>query len=1036
LGFAGTRSGRTACERVAFFGLGLVLAFHLGAQEPSPTPTPTPAPSLTPTPTPAPASAVPSAPAAASEAASGSKVVSLSYSAEGPVDAAEIGRLVEIRPGQPLTDQQTGATIRNLYATGRFADVQIETAPEGDGVAVVVRLVRSYQIRPLRFHGTKGISRDDLLRVLSFSEGDVYNAAEVEEGARALKRRFEEEGYLSCNVTFEVTLDEKRFRARVDYRFEPGTAARVALSFFDGDTKPYTPDELRRKAKLDPGDRYRESKARQDATRMSDFLHKETRLRATVELIAAQPTDDGRIQPVYRISVGPKVDFEATGISPGKLRRELKDLLAGQVFDEDLVLQYVENKKRELQGKGYYRAKVVYTLSGGTSVDDSYVVRVTIDPGPHEEIEKIAFLGNASVPEKTLLSLMLTRKRGLPFVRPGHLVEDELNEDASAILGYYQTHGWVGAKVDRPSVTEGSKPNRLVVTLTIHEGPRALVATRRIEGAEHASLPELEKLLRIRPHDPYNPALVREDVANLQVYYHDRGWNEAVVHGEPKLAPDGVSADVVYRVDEGMRSFFGRTIIRGNARTVTSRLRRLVTWQEGRPFSESELLNTQRNLSRAGVFSRVDVKPQPPDPATAQRNVEIELKEGKPLSLLYGVGYQYTPDAPSYASDPFVVGGISYKNLFGRMLSAGLEGQISISGRYRLQLTYRDPYLFSRDVALSSYFFATREPIQDVDIDRLGLVNEVSHYFGHYLRVALRQEYQRITPVNPENLSFIEANDFPRFDQPIKEATIGPTAFYDRRDDPIDPHRGYYSSLAVKYAFPIFSAEARYTKFSTQAAFFRPIRKSVFAASVRFGGIFPYGPPTIQVPIAERFFAGGQSTGRGFEQDLVGIPGETVDYDTRATLHTGSGAGSCAPTFPNAAAYDCNAGPHIVGGNGFLAANAEFRFPIFGDLGGTVFYDLAQVWKDFSDLNVRFEGDDGLRQTAGVGLRYMTPIGPLRAEYGMPLQPKTIPYDITTPPDADGNCVSGTVLAKGRCVLGHGTVKEKGRFIITIGYPF
>lgn len=975
------------------------------------------------------AGAAPASPAVA--------VASVAYAADGPVDAAEIARLVEIRVGQPLSDKQTANTIRNLFATGRFADVQITTAPEGDGVAVVVYLVRSFQVRPLRFQGTRGLSRDDLTRALSFSEGDVYNEAETQEGAAALKRRCEEEGYLACRVTPDVALDRERFRARVEYRFDPGTPARVAPSFFDGDTKPYTPDELRRRGKLKPGDRYRESKARQDATRMTDFLRKETRLRATVELIAAQPTDDGRIMPVYRITVGPKVEFQATGISPAKLRRQIRDLLEGQILDEDLILQYVENKKRELQGKGYYRAKVEYTLpsplaGSAPSPDapppsDTYVVRVTIDLGPHERIEKIAFSGNDSVSEKTLLSLMLTRKRGLPLLRPGHLVEDELNEDASAILGYYQRHGWVGAKIDRPSVTEGSKPNRLVVTLTIHEGPRALVGLRRIEGSEHAALEELEKLLRLKTGEPYNPELVREDVANIQVYYHDRGWNEAVVHGEPKLSADGTQADVVYRVDEGMRSFFGRTIIRGNARTVTSRVRRLVTWQEGRPFSETELLNTQRNLSRVGVFRRVEVRPQPADPETAARNVQIELQEGKPLSLLYGVGYQYTPDAPAYASDPFLVGGVSYNNLFGRMLSAGLEGQISISGRYRVQLSYRDPYLLNRDVVLTSFFFATREPIQDVDIDRLGLVNEVSHYFGRYLRVSLRQEYQRIRPVNPENLSFIEANDFPRFDQPIEEATIGPTAFYDRRDDAIDPHRGYYTSLAVKYAFPILSAKARFTKFSTQAAYFHPIGSSVLAGSLRFGGIFPYGPSTIQVPIAERFFAGGQSTGRGFEQDLLGVPGQTVDYDTRATLRTKSGPGSCAPTFPDATLYDCNAGPHILGGNGFLAANLEYRFPIYGDLGGTLFYDLAQVWRDFSDLSLRLEGDEGLRQTAGFGLRYMTPIGPLRAEFGMPLRPRTIAYDITTKVDDNVNT---------RKVLGSGTVKEKGRFIITIGYPF
>ena len=408
------------------------------------------------------------------------------------------------------------------------------------------------------------------------------------------------------------------------------------------------------------------------------------------------------------------------------------------------------------------------------------------------------------------------------------------------------------------------------------------------------------------------------------------------------------------------------------------------------------------------------------------RNVFVELEEGRPLSLLYGAGYLYSPETTSYQNDPFVIGGISYNNLFGRMLSAGLDGQVSISGRYRLQLSFRDPYFLNRDLVFSSYFFGSREPIQDVDIERLGFVNEVSHYFGKYLRGSLRAEYQRIRPVNPENLSTIEASDFPRFDQPIEEATIGPTAFYDRRDDIIDPHRGYYSSAAVKYAFPIFQAEARYTKFSAQIAGFRPVGKAVLAASARFGGIFPYGPSDIQVPIAERFFAGGEATGRGFQRDLLGIPGETVDYDTRATLHTGSGDGSCAGRYPDLKAYDCNAGPHIVGGNGFLAFNIEYRFPIFGGVGGTVFYDLAQVWKDFSDINVRLEGDRGLRQTAGVGLHYMTPIGPLRVEYGFPFSPKTIPYDVVTKDDS-GNRV---VLAPG------GSIKEHGRIVLTIGYPF
>ncbi len=945
-------------------------------------------------------------------------IVSLSYTSDGAVDPAEVSRLLDLRVGQPLTEKGTGNSIRNLFATGQFADVQIASETVPGGVAVVVHLARSFRVRPLRFvHGT--LSRDELLRALSFSEGSVFQPGEIEEGAAAIRRRLEAEGYLHAEVTPEVTFDRERFRARVVFHVESGKAARVAPAFFDGDTKPFSADELRARLHLDPGDRYRESRARADAERVTEFLHKNSRLKGSVELIAAQPTDDGRIMPVYRIVVGPQVVFEAVGIRPKKLQSEIHSLLEGQNFDEDLILQYVENKRGQLQGKGFYRARVEYVLADRP---DTYAVRVTVDSGPHEEVEKIVVRGNQAVPTKTLLGLMVTRKKGLPFLQPGHLVEEDLRDDVSAIKGYYQTRGWVGAKVSEPQITEGSKPDRLVVTLAITEGPRAMIRSRTIAGVEHMDGAPLEAKLLVKAGQPYNPNLVRQDVTNLQSEYRDRGWGEAAVHAESTLATDGTAADVVYRVDEGSRSFFGKTILRGNSRTDTDRVRRLVTWEEGKPFSEVELLNTQRNLSRAGVFRRVEMKPEPADPQTSARNVEIALQEGKPLSLLYGVGYQYAPDAPSNQNDPFLVLGASYNNLFGRMLSAGIEGQVSISGRYRAQLSFRNPYFLDRDLTFTSFFFATREPIQNLDIDRLGFANELSHYFGKNLRVALRAEYQRIRPVNPENLSQIEASDFPRFDQPIEETTIGSTAFYDRRDDVIDPHTGYYVSGGVKYAFP-FLADARYAKFSTQVAWFRPVRGSVVALSTRLGGIFPYGPSNIQVPIAERFFGGGESTARGFPRDLLGIPGQTVDYDTRASPHTGSGPGSCAGAYPTLAAFDCSSGPHIRGGNGFFALNAEFRFPILGGLGGTIFYDLGQVWENFSQLNLRLEGESGLRQTAGFGLHYMTPIGPLRAEVGLPLRPRTIVFDVKDP--------SGNSL-----IPAAGSEREKGRFLLTIGYPF
>ena len=190
------------------------------------------------------------------------------------------------------------------------------------------------------------------------------------------------------------------------------------------------------------------------------------------------------------------------------------------------------------------------------------------------------------------------------------------------------------------------------------------------------------------------------------------------------------------------------------------------------------------------------------------------------------------------------------------------------------------------------------------------------------------------------------------------------------------------------------------------------------------------------MPIAERFFAGGSSTGRGFDTDVLGIPGVTVDHNTQATLHTARRArANCAPTYPNLADYDCSPGPRIIGGNGFMAWSLEYRIPVLGNLGASVFYDLAQVWENPGDINFRIEGETGLRQSIGAGLHYMTPIGPLRLEYALPVQSRTIPFDVTVTQYPDGTTCDPSTDPTG-CIRGTGTTKENGRILLSIGYPF
>ncbi len=546
-----------------------------------------------------------------------------------------------------------------------------------------------------------------------------------------------------------------------------------------------------------------------------------------------------------------------------------------------------------------------------------------------------------------------------------------------------------------------------------------MVESRTILGAGHADTADLDRLLAVTVGRPFNPALLRQDVGAIQSFYLDRGWLEVSVREEYKLSSDRTAADVTYRVEEGLRSFFGKTIVRGNTVTKTDRIRDLASWSEGAPFSEEKVLETQRQLSRTGAFQRVDVRPEPADPADQERNVQIEVQEARPLSLMYGFGYQYLPEAAENQNDPFVVGGVTSRNLFGGLRSAGLEAQIALSGRYRVQASYRDPFLLGIGFPFASVLFAGIETIGTVNLERFGWVNEAWHFFGPYLRGSLRVEYQSNQPTNPEALSPIDLSQFSRLDQPIEEAAVGTAFLYDRRDDPINPHHGYYASIAGKYAFPFLRAEAQFSKFAAQGVYFQPDRKGHPRSLGARGRHLSLrrrqcaSVDQILVPVAERFFVGGRSTERAFETDLLGIPGSfglpgdgaRRRSTTRLTLgrQRTTRNGQLREPYPNVVPRGARStsttsiarpGPSIIGGNGFVSINAELRVPIAGNLGGSVFYDAAQVWKSFSSVGWHFEGSDGLRQAVGVGLWYMLPIGPLRAEYAWKLTRRVIPITI------------------------------------------
>jgi len=402
--------------------------------------------------------------------------------------------------------------------------------------------------------------------------------------------------------------------------------------------------------------------------------------------------------------------------------------------------------------------------------------------------------------------------------------------------------------------------------------------------------------------------------------------------------------------------------VRGNRRTKPFIIEDRLANTEGAPFSMTKLLDTQQALARLGVFDRIDVTTFETDPETMSRSVIVTVSEGRPWGLTYAVGAEYNPQTNASLDSQLSLRlslAVTYANLFGRALEVGVEGRISNSDP-RIIFTARDRSLFGGKVPLSLAVYQTQDvPSPAYDVKRSGTFLQGEYRLSKTLRTGLRLQYELVEPSADPGLGADQ-----RGNTESRIASVSGGVTWDKRDDPLNPRSGFLLGTDLKYAFPLFAADAHFFKFLSQASLYRPYGKTRFAFSLRGGVIWNYAPctdptgencaPNLIVPVPERFFAGGSSTHRAFTRDNLGIPGETLNEDQIGT-----------------------------GGTVLLIGNVEWRIPVASGFEIALFVDAGNTWANPTNVNL---GE--IRTGAGIGLHYLTPVGPLRLEYGVKLDRK------------------------------------------------
>lgn len=889
-------------------------------------------------------------------------------------------QLVATKAGRPLAMADVRESVTHLFSLGRFENILVDAAMAGAGVSVRYDLRPVHPIASIALRGAlsaPGIDQGRLQRAIIDRFGVSPAAGRGTDVARLVRERLQESGYRHAIVTPREEL-ERAGRATLVLTIEPG--ARTALGSIDV-VAPATVrrDELLAELQIAQGAPYEPEALGAQLARYVDGRRKRGYYEAKVTP-SVRLTDDDRVAHLtLTVNPGPHVSVVFAGDSlPSDRRAELVPIEREGSADEDLLEDSSNRIEDYLRGQGYRDAAAPHARAREQAAGELSIT-FTIKKGRQYRVERVEISGDTAIPLATF-EPNLQLRAGQPFS------DARLGADLSLIEALYRRQGFARAKaqpsteLDTANATAASVPVR--VRVAILEGARTVVGSVRVEGNQAEPAESLLEDLGLQPGRPYFDAQFAADRDAVQLRYADLGYQNATVEATPNFSEDGARADPVFVVHEGPRIFVDHVLIVGNVRTSSDTIARELQLKPGDPLGLSAVNESQRRLAALGLFRRTTITELKHGDETA-RDLLVTIEEAPATSIGGGAGGEIkvrVVDRNGIASQeldfaPRASFQIGRRNLFGKNRSANLFTSFSLhskvsssSDEYRLVGTFREPRLFN--TTMDALVAATQEQQirSSFDFSRRSASAQVTRRFTR--EVSATGNYQ-LQKTNVFNRKGADPLGIDRVFAEILLSSFSVSIIGDSRDDPVEPGSGRYWSAFGQVAGRAIGSKVGFFKSFFTGQLFGTLpqtRRIVLAGDARLGladgfprevpGKDVFGLPFSEVvkdlPASERFFAGGDTTVRGFALDALGTPATIKD------------------TFPQ-------------GGNGLVILNAEMRVPFKWGLGVVGFFDTGNVFAQSADIAL-----SSLRSAVGFGIRYKSPLGPFRFDIGFKVHRRDI----------------------------------------------
>jgi outer membrane protein insertion porin family len=860
-------------------------------------------------------------------------------------DSDRLRRYVTVRAGAPLDPDEVRRSVQYLFATGEFADVVVERRGTAAGIEVVFRLVPAPCLSAVAVEGDRVLTASRLRHVTRLRDGEILWPRRLDRAAQDAALDLADAGFLEARVSAHA--DTASPSGRVVFHVQSGPMTRIGSVNITGlDTS--LEQNAARRLQSRPEFAFSRKRAQADGNRLRQWLRQGGYWSASVDVRETYDPSQNRIALTFGAQTGPSTTLVFRGLAPGRrLQSKARQLLVESGLRSDALEEVSELLEEDLRKQGFAFAKVAHEQEEGPEGR-----RVVFDRerGP---LVRVAAIRIEGAPSEEFAHLVTTRA-GQPYR------QQQVEHDVQALKRALAERGFADAQVEADAPAHAASTPLVV---RIRPGRRLTLAS--VNVLSPVALPgATPQDLGMSAGDPYRAGEVARARAALTATYHNAGYTQAAISVETTPAADRSSVALTFRVDPGSSLEIEHVLVAGLQYTHEEVVRRELLIHGGEPLRWDRVLESHRRLSALALFRGVSVYELDPD-ESERRTLVFGVEEGARTRLNFGLGaagistqQNAAPRIGDVNPTLRLTGEVTRRNLGGLDRDVSLFARIGFSG-LRFLAAYREPYLLGHKDQMSVSAFYEEEQRPTFNFDRRGVSLQMTHALAARWRLILRYVLSR-TSSNVDASVPLDQVDR----QYRNERSSGPSfsLLNDTRDDPLDPRRGHFLSIDSQLSHAAFGGRS-FSKSFVQASAFQPLRgRFLLAVGARLGATWTFRGQALDAP--DRFYAGGDYSMRGFDTDAVAPNGGLALALGSIELRCALGRGLSLAAFSDTG-----------GVGGVYPTEAETQA------------DCSKSSNDCYPNAPRFSRHD-TRASAGVGLRYRTPVGPIRVDWAFKLDPR------------------------------------------------